>query len=217
MANAARKKGYEYLAITDRSKRVTVAGGLDAERLSRQIDVIDRLNEKLEDITLLKSVELDILKDGSLDLPDKILKKLDLVVCAVHYSFDLPEDRQTERIIRGLDNPYFTILAHPTGRMIGKREPYKLNMEKLMKGVRETGSVLEINAQPERLDLTEIYSKMAKEHGIFLAISTDAHSTQELDFMRFGIYQARRGWIEAADVLNTLTWKDLKKKLKSTN
>jgi DNA polymerase (family 10) len=217
MANAARKKGYEYLAVSDHSKRVTVAGGLDAERLSKQIDVIDRLNEKLEDITLLKSVELDILKNGSLDLPDKVLKKLDLIICAVHYSFDLPEDRQTERIIRGLDNPYFTILAHPTGRMIGKREPYKLDMEKLMKGVKETGSVLEINAQPERLDLTEIYSKMAKEYGVLLTISTDAHSTQELDFMRFGIYQARRGWIEADDVLNTLKWKELKKRLTSLN
>jgi DNA polymerase (family 10) len=155
MANAAKERGYEYLAITEHSKHVTVAKGLDAKRLAQQIDEVDRLNEKLDGIVLLKGIEVDILEDGSLDLPDEVLKKLDLVVCAVHYKFNLPVDKQTERIIKGIDNPYFTILAHPTGRMIGEREPYQLDMEQLMKVAKETGCVLELNAQPERLDLTE--------------------------------------------------------------
>jgi len=214
MAKAAKEKGYEYLAITEHSKHVTVAKGFDAKRLAEQLEEIDRLNEELDGIVLLKGIEVDILEDGSLDLPDDILKKLDLVVCAVHYKFNLPANKQTERIIKGIDNPYFTILAHPTGRMIGEREPYQLDMERLMKSAKETGSVLELNAQPDRLDLTEVYAKMAKEKGIMIAISTDAHSVNELDFMRFGVYQARRGWLESDDVLNTRGWKDLKKLLR---
>jgi len=213
MAEAAKKKGYEYLAITEHSKHVTVAKGLDAQRLEQQIEEIDRLNEKLDGIVLLKGIEVDILEDGSLDLPDEVLKRLDLVVCAVHYKFNLSADKQTERIIRGIDNPYFTILAHPTGRMIGEREPYQLDMERLMKAAKEAGATLELNAQPERLDLTEVYAKMAQEMDIMVAISTDAHSTSELDFMRFGVYQARRGWLESDDVLNTKSWKKLKKLL----
>jgi DNA polymerase (family 10) len=211
MAQAARERGYEYLAITDHSKHVTVARGLDARRLGEQIEEIDRLNEKLHDIVLLKGIEVDILEDGSLDLPDDILKKLDLVVCAVHYKFNLSAEKQTDRIIKGIDNPYFTILAHPTGRMIGQRDPYQLDMERLMKAAKESNCFLEINAQPDRLDLTEVYAKMAKEMGIMIAISTDAHSVNELDFMRFGAYQARRGWLESEDVLNTRSWKELKK------
>jgi len=154
------------------------------------------------------------LEDGSLDLPHDILKRLDLVVCAVHYKFNLPADKQTERIIRGIDNPYSTILAHPTGRIIGEREPYQLDMERLMKAARETGCILELNAQPSRLDLTEVYAKMAKEMNVMVAISTDSHSINELDFMRFGIYQARRGWLEPEDVLNTRSRKELQKLLK---
>ncbi len=211
MARAARERGYEYLAITDHSKHVTVARGLDARRLGEQIEEIDRLNEKLDDIVLLKGIEVDILEDGSLDLPEDILKKLDLVVCAVHYKFNLSAEKQTDRIIKGMDNPYFTILAHPTGRMIGQREPYQLDMERLMKAAKETNCFLEINAQPDRLDLTEVYAKMAKEMGIMIAISTDAHSVNELDFMRFGVYQARRGWLESEDVVNTRNWRGLKK------
>jgi DNA polymerase (family X) len=214
MARAAKEKGYQYLAITDHSKHVTVAHGLDAERLAQQIDEIERLNDRLDGIVLLKGIEVDILEDGSLDLPHDILKRLDLVVCAVHYKFNLPADKQTERIIRGIDNPYSTILAHPTGRIIGEREPYQLDMERLMKAARETGCILELNAQPSRLDLTEVYAKMAKEMNVMVAISTDSHSINELDFMRFGIYQARRGWLEPEDVLNTRSRKELQKLLK---
>lgn len=214
MARAAKDRGYEYIAITEHSKHVSVAKGLDRKRLAEQIDTIDHLNEKLDGITVLKGIELDILEDGSLDLPDDILRKLDLVVCAVHYKFNLSAEKQTERILRGIDNPYFTILAHPTGRMIGEREPYPLKMEKIMKAARDTGTVLELNAQPARLDLTDVHAKMAKENGVMVAISTDAHSVNEMQFMQFGVYQARRGWLEAEGVLNTRRWKDLKKILK---
>lgn len=205
MAEAAAEKGYEYLAICDHSKRVSVANGMDEARLSAQIDRIDRLNEKLDKIVLLKSVEVDILEDGSLDLPDRILKRLDLVVCAVHYHLRLPGDKQTERIIRGISNPYVTILSHPTGRLINQREPCEMDMERLMKAAGEAGCALEVNAHPERLDLNDLHCKMAKEHGVMLAISTDAHSSNELNLMKYGVIQARRGWIEADDVLNTMS------------
>ena len=213
MAVAAKERGYEYLAITEHSKHVTVARGFDENRLAEQIEEIDRLNEGLDNFVLLKSIEVDILEDGSLDLSDGILKNLDLIVCAVHYKFNLPRDKQTDRIIRAMDNPYFTILAHPTGRAINQREPYDVDMERLMKAAKDTGCVLELNAQPDRLDLADIYCKMAKEMGVMVAITTDAHSIDELDFMRYGITQGRRGWLEAGDVLNTRSWKDLKKLL----
>ena len=211
IARTAQKKGYQYLAVTDHSRHVTVARGLDALRLEEQIDDIDRLNEKLDGFTLLKGIELDILDDGSLDLPGDILTRLDLVVCAVHYRFDLPEEKQTERIIRGIDNPYFTILAHPTGRMIGERDPYQVDMERVMEAARETGTVMEINAQPSRLDLKDSHARMAREMGVMVAISTDAHSTRDLELMGFGINQARRGWLEADNVLNTRSLEKLLK------
>ncbi|MEJ2419667.1 MAG: PHP domain-containing protein [Exilibacterium sp.] len=162
----------------------------------------------------MKSAEVDILDDGSLDLPDSILKELDLTVCAVHYKFDLPAKIQTERIIRAMDNRHFNILAHPTGRLIDEREPYKLNMERLMNAAREKGCILEINSQPERLDLNDIQCRMAKDLGVKLAISTDSHSAKQLDNMRFGIAQARRGWVERGNVINTRPLKMLKKMLK---
>lgn len=213
MAEAARERGYEYLAITDHTKHVTVAHGLDAKRLAKQIEDIDRLNKKLEGIMILKSAEVDILEDGSLDLPNEILKELDLTVCSVHYKFDLAAQKQTARIIRAMDNPYFNILGHPTGRLIGQRDAYAINMRRLMMAALERGCYFEVNAQPERLDLTDIHCRMAKEMGLRVAISTDAHTTATLDYMRFGVGQARRGWLEPEDVLNTRSWKNLKKLL----
>jgi DNA polymerase (family 10) len=214
MAMAAKDRGYEYLAVTEHSKKVTMAKGMDARRLKKQIEEIDRLNEKLEGIILLKGIEVDILKDGSLDLPDKILKELDLTVCSVHYNRNLSTKKQTERIIRAMDNPYFNILAHPTGRLINEREPYDVDLEKIMEAARDKGCFLEINSHPDRLDLSSRYCKLAKEIGLKVVISTDAHSLADLDFMRFGVYQARRGWLEAEDVINTLSWKQLRKMLK---
>ncbi len=213
MAEAARDRGYEYLAITDHSKRVAMAHGFDAKRLADRIKEIDRLNAKLKGIVLLKSIELDILKDGSLDLPDGILKELDLTVCSIHYHFNLPREDQTERILRAMDNPYFNIMAHPSGRLINQREPYDVDMERIVNAAHERGCFLEINAYPDRLDLSDVHTKMAKEKGVKIAISTDAHRITDLDYMYFGIGQARRGWLEPADVLNTKPWKDLKKLL----
>ncbi len=211
MADAARQKGYDYLAITDHSKHVTVANGLDEKRLAESIKQIDKLNGKLNGFRLLKSVEVDILSDGKLDLSDDILKELDIVICSVHYNFNLSRDEQTERVLRAMDNPYFNIFAHPTGRLIGEREPYEIDLEKVMKSAKKKNCFLEINAQPDRLDLSDNYIKMAKDMGVKLAISTDAHSKSDLDNMRFGVSQARRGWLEPDDVLNTRKWEDLKK------
>lgn len=203
MAVAARARGYDYLAITDHSRHVTVAHGLDRKRLLAQIREIDRLNARLDGIVLLKAVELDILEDGTLDLPDGVLKELDLTVCSIHYKFNLPRAQQTERILRAMDNPHFTVLAHPTGRLINERAPYEIDMERILNAAKERGHILEINAQPRRLDLNDVWIKRAKELGIRLSIATDAHSTGQLDYMRLGIGQARRGWLEAADVINT--------------
>jgi len=214
MARAAKAKGYQYLAITEHSKHVTVAKGLDTKRLKEQVKEIDRLNDKLNGPILLKGIEVDILEDGSLDLPDDLLQELDVVVCAVHSKFNLSRDKQTDRIIRALRKPYFTILAHPTGRMINEREPYDLDMERLIEAAKGNKCALELNAQPDRLDLRDIYCRMAKEAGVPIVISTDAHSTEELDFMRFGVLQARRGWLESGDVLNTKSLKGLQKAIK---
>jgi DNA polymerase (family 10) len=202
MAEAAAAKGHEYLAITDHSRRMTVAHGLDAKRLAQQIAEIARINRDLTKLTLLSSIEVDILEDGSLDLADDILRHLDLVVASVHSRFDLPQPKQTERILRAMDHRCVSIIAHPTGRLINQRPPYAVDMERLMCGAVERGCYLEVNAQPERLDLTDAHCRLAHELGLKVAISTDAHATAELDFLRFGVDQARRGWLEPKDVLN---------------
>jgi len=209
MAKAAQDRGYRYLAITEHSKRVSMAHGLDAERLAEQISRIDRLNETLGGPKLLKGIEVDILEDGSLDLPNSILKKLDLTVCSVHYRGSLSREKQTERIIRAMDNPYFNILAHPTGRLINEREPYDVDMEQLMRAALERGCFMELNSHPDRLDLTDRHCRMAKDMGLKVAVSTDAHSVTDLEFLRYGIGQARRGWLEPGDVLNTRKWEEL--------
>ncbi len=214
MAEAAKSRGYTYFAVSDHSKKVTIAHGLDAKRLARQVDQIDRLNDELKGIRVLKSVEVDILEDGRLDLPDSILERLDLRVCAVHSKFDLPRDKQTERIIRAMDNPLFNVLAHPTGRLIGSRAACEIDMERVMKAAQERGCILEVNAQPERLDLTDLHCRMAKDLGVKVVISTDAHSTGDLGLLRFGISQARRGWLEAEDVINTRSWREVAKLLR---
>ena len=214
MVEGARAKDYRYLAITDHSQRVAMARGLDPKRLAEQIRAIDRLNERLDGIVVLKGIEVDILEDGSLDLPDAILKELDLRVCSVRYNLNLPPDRQTERIIRAMDNRYCDIIGHPTGRLLNKRGPSEVDLERIMRAALERGCFLELNAQPDRLDLNDAHCRMAKELGLKVAISTDAHSVANLDLMRFGIDQARRGWLEPNDVLNTRSWPQLKKLLR---
>lgn len=216
MAEAARANGLEYLAITDHSRRLTMAKGLDPKRLFAQLEEIDRLNETLSSITLLKGIEVDILEDGSLDLPDEDLCRLDLVVGAVHSHFRLSREKQTERILRAMDHPCFTILAHPSGRLINERAPYDLDMARVIHHARERGCFLEVNAHPIRLDLTDTDCQMAKEEGVMLSINSDAHSTLDLGNLRYGVGQARRGWVEKKDVLNSRSLQALRPLLKRT-
>lgn len=216
MAAAAAERGFEYLAITEHSRHLAMAHGLDPGRLARQIDAIDALNQKGLGVTLLKGIEVDILEDGSLDLPDEILARLDLVVGAVHSNFKLSREKQTERILRGMQHRCFSILAHPTGRLIEERPPYDVDMPRLIRAARERGCFLELNAHPDRLDLSDIHCRMAKEAGVLISIATDAHRTGELDDLAFGVDQARRGWLEKGDVLNTRALAALKKLLAGT-
>jgi len=214
MAAEAQRLGYEYIALTDHSRRVAMVHGLDPARLSRQIREIDRLNAKFHGFTILKGIEVDILKDGRLDLPDSSLSELDVVVASVHSHFDLPREAQTNRIIRAMENRHISIVGHPTGRLIGEREPYEIDMDRVISAARELGCALEINSEPDRLDLNDIHAHAAKMAGVKLSISTDAHSVDALQYMRFGVDQARRGWLTAADVLNTRSLAALRKLLK---
>lgn len=214
MVEAAQEKGYKYIANTEHSKHVSIARGLDVQGMKEQIRKIDKINSKLKNFRVLKGAEMDILEDGSLDLPDSILKELDLVVCSIHYKFNLPRQSQTERVLRAMDNKYFNIFAHPTGRLINERSPYDIDMEQVMKKAKEIGCILELNSHPSRLDLNDIHCKMAKDMGIKIAISTDSHSTGGYDTISYGIGQARRGWLEANDVVNTRNLDELMKLLK---
>lgn len=203
MAKAARAMGLEYLAITEHSRRLTVAHGLDPQRLARQCEEIDRLNPELDGITLLKGIEVDILEDGSLDLPDDVLGRLDLVVGAVHSQFHLSRAKQTERILRAMDHPHFTLLAHPGGRLIDRRDPYDVDMLRVIRHAKQRGCFLELNAHPERLDLLDSHCLTAKEEGVLVSVNSDAHSSLDFANLKYGVGQARRGWLEKDDVLNT--------------
>ena len=214
MATAAKALGHEYLAITEHSHSLRVAGGLSEQQLLEQCDAIDVLNDKLKGITILKGLEVDILEDGSLDMPDHVLDRLDLCIGAIHSAFSLTRQRQTERVIRAMDNPRFNILAHPTARLIGKRNAVNIDLEKVVDAALERGCFLELNAQPQRLDLDDVHCRMAKAKGLKIAISSDAHSAAQLGFLRYGVAQARRGWLEKGDVLNTVGLKALRRLLR---
>jgi DNA polymerase (family 10) len=216
MVEAARKRGFEYLAITDHSRRLAMAHGLDPKRLFEQLEEIDRLNEASPGLTILKGIEVDILEDGSLDLPDEDLGRLDLVVGAVHSHFRLSREKQTERILRAMDRPHFTILAHPSGRLIDEREPYEVDMPRLIRHARERGCALEVNAHPVRLDLTDTDCQMAKDEGVLVSINSDAHSVLDFENLRYGVGQARRGWLEMSNVLNARSLQSLRPLLKRT-
>jgi DNA polymerase (family 10) len=214
MAEGARARGYGYFAVTDHSRRLTVAHGLGPREIARQVEEIRRLNAAQPGCTVLAAIEVDILEDGRLDLPDSALRDLDLVVGAIHSRFELPKDRQTERLLRAMDNRYLDIIAHPTGRIINQRPAYALDMERLLRAALERGCHFEINAQPDRLDLSDTFCRLAKAAGVKLAISTDAHGVEELDFMRYGVDVARRGWLEPGDILNARDWPALKAMLR---
>ena len=216
MALAAKALGLEYLAITEHSRHLTVAHGLDPLRLARQCEEIDRLNAELDGITLLKGIEVDILEDGSLDLPDDVLGRLDLVIGAVHSQFHLSRAKQTGRILRAMDHPHFTMLAHPSGRLIDRREPYDVDMLHIIRRAKDRGCFLELNAHPDRLDLLDSQCQMAKEEGVLVSINSDAHSTFDFSNLKYGVGQARRGWLEKNDVLNTRPLAALRRLLKRT-
>ena len=215
MAEAAQKRGYKYIAITDHSQSLKFAGGLIEERLREQVEEIQKLNQELKDFTILSGIEVDIKSDGSLDFSDEILSKLDVVIAAIHSGFKQESKIITERIIKALQNRFVNIIAHPTGRLIGYRESYQVDINEMMEVAVKTGTILEINAYPERLDLNDIYCRMAKEKGVQLAIETDAHSIEGLTFMDLGVAVARRGWLEEKEVINTLPLDKLLKRLKN--
>ncbi len=216
MVAAARAAGLGYIAVTEHSKRLTMAHGLDSCRLLQQVEEIDRLNASLRGFHVLKGIEVDILEDGSLDLPDEVLGHLDLVVGAVHSRFNLSRAQQTRRILRALDHPHFSLLAHPSGRLLQAREPYDVDMARIIRHARDRGCFLELNAHPERLDLIDAHCQMAREEGVLVSINSDAHSTLDYANLRYGVGQARRGWLEAKDVLNTRPLSEVRRLLKAT-
>ena len=215
MAEAAKKRGYKYIAITDHSQSLKIAGGLTEKRLREQMEEIQKLNQELKDFTILSGIEVDIKSDGSLDFSDEMLSKLDVVIAAIHSGFKQESKIITERIIKAMQNRLVNILAHPTGRLIGYRESYQVDINEMMEVAAKTGTILEINSYPERLDLNDIYCRMAKEKGVQLAIETDAHSIEGLTFMDLGVAVARRGWLEEKDIINTLPLDKLLKRLKN--
>ncbi len=220
MAKAAQKRGYQYIAICDHSPTVGITNGLTPQRLKKHNEEIDKLNEKMSrakgkvNFRILKGIEVDIRSNGQLDFDDEILKGLDIVVVAVHTKFTQSQEEMTKRIIQAMENPHVDIFAHPTGRLIGRREAYQVDMDKLMDACKANGKALELNAYPERLDLSDLNCRKAKEKGIKIAISTDAHQDGHYDWIRFGVATARRGWIEPGDVINTMPLAKLLKWLK---
>ena len=211
MARAAEAMGLSYIAITDHTKRLAMTHGLDERRLSSQMKEIDALNARRSKLKILKSTECDILKDGALDLSDAALAKLDLAGVAVHSHFNLPREEQTKRIIRAMEHPCVDIVFHPTGRVLNKRDAYEVDIDAIIRAAKKTGTALEIDAYPDRLDLKDDYIRKCAEAGAKLAIDPDAHSAHHFHYLRWGIAQARRGWAQASDIINT---KPLPKMLK---
>lgn len=208
----ARRLGYEYIAITDHSQGLRIAGGLSDRELDIKKKEIDMLRKKYSDIKILFGAEVDIDSEGNLDYPDDILKRMDIVIGAIHVGFKQSPEKITMRLKKACENKHVDIIAHPTGRLWGAREPYELNFEEIFKVASDTSTVLEINSFPQRLDLNDIYSRMARDAGVLIAVNTDAHLAEQLELMRFGIATARRGWLEKKDVLNTLSFDRLARK-----
>ncbi|MDP3297831.1 MAG: DNA polymerase/3'-5' exonuclease PolX [Thermodesulfovibrionia bacterium] len=215
LVDEARKRGYKYIAITDHSKGLGVARGMSIEKLLEQNKKIEAVNKRLKNFFLLSGVEMDIRSDGTMDYPDEVLKKLDIVVASIHSGFRQSKEQLTKRLVSAMKNPFVSIIAHPTGRLIGERDAYDVDMDEVLMTARDTGAAIEVNAYPLRLDLSDIYIRKAKGMGIPLAISTDAHVAYQFDFMRYGVGIARRGWLEKKDVLNTYPYKALQKRLKN--
>jgi DNA polymerase (family X) len=209
MAEAARQLGHHYLGICDHSRSLAIANGLTPERLALQAAEIRRLNQGFSDFRLLRGTEVDILKDGTLDFPDDVLAGLDVVVASIHSHMHVDEEAQTERLLRAIQNPHVDIIGHPTGRVLGRRDPYPVNMDRVLEACAATGTAMEINASPARLDLSDLHARLAKHRGVKLAINTDAHSTHELGLLEYGVGQARRAWLEAGDLVNAMALPEL--------
>ena len=214
MAHAARALGYEYIAITDHSKRVTMAHGLDARRLREQWRAIDEWNAASRGFTILKSVELDILETGKLDLPDEVLGEADYVVATIHYGLTQSEAQLTRRLVRAAEHPAIDTIGHPTGRRLGQREPYPFDFDALVRACAATGCLLELDGHPERMDLPDTLAAAAQRHGVQFVLSTDSHQPGNLAFMKYAVDLARRGGLEARDVLNTRSLAQFKQGLK---
>jgi len=204
MAQAAKQLGYEYILITDHSKAVTIANGLDEKRAVENIQRIKAARKKVSGIKIWAGAEVDIMGDGTLDYPDEILKQFDIVLVSVHSRMNMPGPEMTARLLKALANPYVRILGHPTGRQILRRDPFTFDLERVFAAAKEHGVILELNANPERLDLCDRHLKLARDRGMKVIISTDAHSPDHFRFMRYGVETARRGWLRKEDVLNTL-------------
>lgn len=211
MVAAAQARGLKYIAITDHSKRVSMANGLDGVRLRKQWAEIDKLNAQLKNFVILKGVECDILEKGGMDLPDDVLAEADWVVASIHYGQNQPREQITERVLGALENPYVAAIAHPTGRLINRRKPYEIDLDAVYKAAVKNRKLLELNSNPARLDLDDVACAAAKTYGIPIVINTDAHSTEGLDVIRYGILQARRAGLTKEDVANTRPWKEMKK------
>jgi DNA polymerase (family 10) len=213
MAQAAMEHGWEYIAICDHSKSLGIARGLDEEQLRDQIREIDKINRKLDGFTLLKGSECDIKRDGSLDLPDRVLGDLDFVVASIHSSFKASREKQSQRLVTAMHNEYISTIGHPTGRLLQKRPGYELDLEKVFEAAREQGVMMEICAYPDRLDLNDLNTRAANEHEVTLSLGTDSHAPSHFDFMEMGVSVARRGWLTRKDVINTLSLKQLQASL----
>ena len=214
MAEAAKKAGLEYIVITDHTKSLAMTGGQDERKILKQMAEIDKVQKEVKGIKILKGAEVNILKDGKMDITDEILSKLDVVGGAVHSNFNLTEEEQTQRIIKAMENPNVDIIFHPTGRVIQKREAYKVDMDELIKTAKRTKTILEIDAYPSRLDLKDEYIRKAVQAGVKLSIDSDAHNTLHLQYLEMGIAQARRGWAQKNDIINTSNWQEMLRLLK---
>jgi DNA polymerase (family 10) len=215
LAEASKDLGYKYICITDHSKSSAIANGLSAKQLAGQIEQIRRLNEKLKGITILAGTEVDILADGSLDFDNKLLAELDFVIASIHSGLSSPREKVTGRTLKAMDNPYVNCIAHPTGRLIGQREPMDIDIAAVIRHAAQTHTALEVNANPYRLDLKDTHCKMAIEAGVKLAIGTDAHSIDGLFLMGFGVATAARGWVTKPDVINTFPLAKIKSWVKT--
>jgi len=209
MALMAKRFGYEYFAITDHSLSARIANGLSIERLYEKKEELESVRKKVKGIRVLMGSEVDILSDGSLDYPDSVLKDLDVVIASVHSGFKMERAKMTERIVNAIKNPFVHFLAHPTGRLIGERDPYDVDLEQVFKTAKENGKAIEVNSHYLRLDLNDINIRKAIDMGIRLVISTDAHNPDQLKLMRLGVATARRGWATKTDIINTMNFKEL--------